>query len=79
MIIPIRCFSCNNVIADKYVYYMKELARLRPTEKETDNRFYMDGTQIPQTCENEILKRLGLKRPCCRCQFLTHVPLLEKI
>jgi DNA-directed RNA polymerase I, II, and III subunit RPABC5 len=79
MIIPIRCFSCNNVIADKYVYYIKELERLRKPSNGMDERFYMDGTQIPQTCENEILKKLGLKRPCCRCQFLTHVPLIEKI
>jgi DNA-directed RNA polymerase I, II, and III subunit RPABC5 len=79
MIIPIRCFSCNNVIADKYVAYMRELGLRRPKGRGPEDRYYMDGTQIPQTIENTILQKLGIKRPCCRCQFLTHVPLIEKI
>ena len=61
------------------MYYVKALEKLRPADKNSENRFYMDGTVIPQTRENEILQKLGLKRPCCRCQFLTHVPLIEKI
>jgi DNA-directed RNA polymerase I, II, and III subunit RPABC5 len=76
MIIPIRCFSCNNVLADKWNAYKAELRRRKGGKEE---RYYMDGTQIPQTVELEIMTRLGLKRPCCRKQFLTHVDLIEKI
>jgi DNA-directed RNA polymerases I, II, and III subunit RPABC5 len=76
MIIPIRCFSCNNILADKWNYYKQELASVKGRREE---RYYMDGTQIPQTVELTIMNRLGLKRPCCRKQFLTHVDLMEKI
>jgi DNA-directed RNA polymerase subunit N (RpoN/RPB10) len=78
MIIPIRCFSCNNVIGDLWNYYQKKLKQRRGTSNPED-RFYMDGKQIPQTLELEILTELGIKRPCCRAKFLTHVPLIDKI
>ena len=29
MIIPIRCFTCGKVIADKYDYYIKEAEKLK--------------------------------------------------
>jgi DNA-directed RNA polymerase subunit N (RpoN/RPB10) len=44
--------------------------------EEHEERFYMDGTQIPKTLELEIMTKVGLKRPCCRKHFLTHVDLL---
>jgi len=75
MIIPIRCFGCGNVIADKWNYYKKEMTK----KGNVDNRYYMDGSQIPQTVEMDIMKKLGFKRPCCRKQFLTHVDLMDKI
>ena len=28
MIVPIRCFTCGKVIADKYDYYMEEKKKL---------------------------------------------------
>jgi DNA-directed RNA polymerase subunit N (RpoN/RPB10) len=67
--------SCGNVLADKWNAYKKELKK----KKGSDELFFMDGTQIPQTLEFEIMKRLGFKRPCCRSRFLTHVDLMEKI
>jgi DNA-directed RNA polymerase I, II, and III subunit RPABC5 len=76
MIIPIRCFSCNNVLADKWNSYKTEVKKRRGR---SEDRFYMDGSQIPQTVELEVMNKLGLKRPCCRKQFLTHVDLMEKI
>ena len=78
MIIPIRCFSCNNVIGDLWNYYQKELKKRRGSSSPED-RFYMDGTQIPRTLEMEVMTKMGLKRPCCRKIFLTHVPLIDKI
>jgi DNA-directed RNA polymerase I, II, and III subunit RPABC5 len=76
MIIPIRCFSCNNVIADKWNKYKQQVKKIRGSSEE---RFYMDGSQIPQTPELTIMTSLGLKRACCRKQFLTHVDLMDKI
>ncbi len=79
MIIPIRCMSCGNVIADKWNYYKNELKKRRGKGNEYEDRFYMDGTQIPKTLELEVMTRIGLKRPCCRKHFLTHVDLMDKI
>ena len=76
MIIPIRCFSCGNVIADKWLWYTNELKK---RGKQTEDRYYMDGTQIPQTVELQLMTKVGFKRPCCRKQFLTHVDLMDKI
>ena len=76
MIIPIRCFSCNNVIADKWNSYKKEVKKRRGR---SEDRFYMDGSQIPQTVELDVMNKLGLNRACCRKQFLTHVDLMDKI
>lgn len=81
MIIPIRCMSCGNVIADKWNYYTKELKKRRGAASRIgpEDRYYMDGTQIPVTLELEIMNVLGFKKPCCRKHFLTHVDLMEKI
>lgn len=77
MIIPIRCMSCGNTIADKWLYYKDQIKKFRGSKAE--DRFYMDGTQIPKTFELEIMNRLGFKRACCRKHFLTHVDLIDKI
>ena len=29
MIIPIKCFTCGNVLADKYLYYVKEVRKMK--------------------------------------------------
>jgi len=76
MIIPIRCMSCGFIIADKWAYYKEELKKRRGG---AEDRYYMDGTQIPRTIELELMTKLGFKRPCCRKHFLTHVDLMEKI
>lgn len=46
---------------------------------ESEDRFYMDGTSIPNTLELEIMKAVRLNKSCCRRHFLTHVDLMEKI
>lgn len=78
MIIPIRCFTCGKVMADKYDYYVKEVHKLS------------EATQQPQTLQKElknfdtlqtkeILDSLGLTRYCCRRHMLTTVDLMDKI
>jgi DNA-directed RNA polymerase I, II, and III subunit RPABC5 len=79
MIIPIRCMSCGNPIADKWLYYKNELKKVMKFGNGVQKRFYMDGTQIEKTYELEIMEKVGFKRPCCRKHFLTHVDLIEKI
>jgi DNA-directed RNA polymerase subunit N (RpoN/RPB10) len=75
MIIPIRCFTCSKVIADKYDYYHKEKNKLSPTDKKDDPnlKYYSD------IHTKEILDKLGLTRYCCRRSLMSSVDLMDVI
>uniref|UniRef100_A0A6C0KL75 DNA-directed RNA polymerase n=1 Tax=viral metagenome TaxID=1070528 RepID=A0A6C0KL75_9ZZZZ len=77
MIIPIRCMNCGNILADKWLFYQQETARLRGNSK--SSHVYMDGKSVPDTVESKVLDHLKLKRYCCRKHMLTHVDLIDKI
>jgi len=74
MIIPIKCFTCGNVIADKYRYYTEEV-RKRELGKnmDIDKVLYLTKELSEKTVEGDVLDDLGLKRMCCRRHMLTHV------
>jgi DNA-directed RNA polymerase subunit N (RpoN/RPB10) len=78
MIIPVRCFTCGKVLADKWTKYSEELRERQP-EGRPPERIYMDGSGIPKTIEYSLLEKYGIKRVCCRRIFLTHVDLITKI
>jgi len=68
MIVPIRCFTCSKVIADKYDYYVEEVAKLEKTGKLNDDPDYKFFSNIHS---KEILDNLGLTRYCCRRMLLS--------
>jgi DNA-directed RNA polymerase subunit N (RpoN/RPB10) len=74
MIIPIKCFTCGNVLADKYEYYLREI-RKRKNEKEICDKKvnYLTSENIEKTPEGEVMDILGLNKICCRRHILTHV------
>lgn len=74
MIIPVRCFSCGKVLADKWEYYKKKVEEL---EKDTDLKAKHKNLEGVQT--KEILDELGLRKYCCRRVFLGHVDLIDEI
>lgn len=74
MIIPIRCVSCNSVIAGKYEAYLKKVSEYRRQNGQTDME-YLTATTV-KTAEGKALDDLKVTRPCCRRHFLTHVDLL---
>lgn len=80
MIIPMRCFECGKLIADKWRAYQRELRKLKGANAE--ERVYFDGTvegaKRADTAEKKILDALELNQ-CCRTHFLTQVDLIEKI
>ena len=45
MLVPIRCFSCNKVIADKYEEWLKEL-----NKKNKDNKEILDDLGLERYC-----------------------------
>ena len=74
---PIRCMSCGNVLADKYLYYKAEVSKYYSKQgQDTEpQRITVSGTGIPQTFEKSVLNTLKINRPCCRTHFLTYVDL----
>ncbi len=84
MIIPVKCFTCGKLLADKYRWFKDEAAKkkqLATTGKkdynETDNRVqYMTKDHTEKTVAGQLLDELGLLRMCCRRHMLTHVDIM---
>ena len=55
MIIPIKCFTCGNVLADKYLYYLKEVRKIKVTKNISDEVVYLDESKPLKTPEGEVL------------------------
>ena len=66
MIIPVKCFTCGNVLADKYRYYQGEVRRIKLLQgANVDKIIYLTKDNTEKTVE--------LKSMCCRRHMLTHV------
>ena len=74
MIIPIKCFTCGEVLANKYEYYKCKVAEIK-IEKgiEQNNEVYLTTKNYNKSPEAIVLDNLGLIKMCCRRHFLTHV------
>lgn len=76
MIIPIRCFTCGKVMADKIDYYVSEYEKLKAKKAEANDQLFknFDGIQT-----EKILNELGLTRYCCRRNLISNVDLMHII
>jgi DNA-directed RNA polymerase I, II, and III subunit RPABC5 len=74
MIIPVKCFTCGNVLANKYRFYQQEVRRIKLSRGvSVDKIVYLTKDSIEKTPEGNVLDALGLKNVCCRRHMLTHV------
>ena len=74
MIIPIKCFTCGTVIADKYRYYCEEVRKRKiAKDMHVDKVIYLTKEYSDKTAEGEVLDEMHLKKMCCRRHMLTHV------
>lgn len=82
MIIPVRCFTCNKVIGDKYSSYLSKIEDFKkknpPPDTTIDTNTIKSGRVI-KSYQGEILDELGIKRYCCRRMFLTQVDIVDII
>lgn len=85
MIIPVKCFTCGKVLADKYRYYQsKVIMEKRQLKMPTNKVVYFNDLvsssgadiAIEKSPEAKTLDELGLVKPCCRRHFLTHVDII---
>jgi len=70
---PIRCYSCNAVIAGKYEQYLGLVKEYRKRFNKTEME-YVTSTTV-KTAEGNALDDIGVERMCCRRHFITHVDL----
>ena len=74
MIIPIKCFTCGKVLADKYLFYQKEVRKIKIEQNIEQNRVsYLDENNYQKTPEGIVLDNIKLTKICCRRHMLTHV------
>ena len=74
MLIPVKCFTCGEVLGDKYRYYLREVKKRKLNSKlELDKVIYLTKEHSNKTPEGEVMDNLQLKKYCCRRHMLTHV------
>lgn len=74
MIIPIKCFTCGKVLADKYKYFLEQVREMKLNKsKSPDSVVYFTEENIEKTPEGIVLDNLGLKKMCCRRHMIAHV------
>jgi DNA-directed RNA polymerase subunit N (RpoN/RPB10) len=72
MIIPIKCFTCGTLIADKYRLYVEQVHE-KKLEMGISETVYFNSSNNSKTIEGEMMDKLGLVKQCCRRHMLTHV------
>lgn len=74
MIIPVKCFTCGKVLADKYLYYQSQVRELKLSRSiDIDKVIYLTQENVKKTPEGIVLDNLGLNKMCCRRHMLSHV------
>ena len=72
MIIPVKCFTCGMVIANKYRYYCEQVRKKKLAKRgngetiDIDKVLYLTKEFTDKTPEGEVLDELGLTKMCCR-------------
>lgn len=83
MLCPIKCFTCGNVLADKYRFYLQEVKRVKDIKRDKttgkmqiEKILYLTKERISsneKTAEGQVLDKLRLFNVCCRRHMLTVV------
>ena len=74
MIIPIKCFTCGEVLADKYRYFQAEVRKRKLAKSQNiDSVIYLTKENKEKTAEGYVMDELHLTKMCCRRHMLTHV------
>jgi len=74
MIIPIKCFTCGKVLADKYNYFLKRVREIKETQGlDIQKVIYLTEKNTAKTPEGIAMDELNLNKICCRRHMLSHV------
>ena len=76
MIIPVKCFTCGMVLADKYRAYLIQVRGRKSVSNasaQADKVTYLTPEVRDKTNEGMVLDELRLNKMCCRRHLLAHV------
>jgi DNA-directed RNA polymerase subunit N (RpoN/RPB10) len=74
LIIPVKCFTCGEVLADKYRAYLARVREIKLSKNQPIDRvMYLTTNNTQKTPEGQVLDELQLDNVCCRRHMLTHV------
>ena len=81
MLIPVRCYSCGKILANKYEYFHNELNRKKLAMNTTEDPLIINvnAADIKKTIAGELMDELGLTRICCRKVMLTSINIIDEI
>ena len=84
MIIPVRCFTCNKIIGDKYSTYLSKIQEYEKKNPDYKNNRTIDNNiitkgDIEKSIQGIVLDDLQIHRYCCRRMFLTQVDIVDII
>ena len=81
MLIPVRCYSCGKILANKYDYFQNELNRKKLAMNTTEDPLIINvnASDIKKTIAGELMDELGLTRICCRKVLLTSINIIDEI
>lgn len=74
MIIPVKCFTCGEVLGNKYLYYVKKVREMKLSRNmDIKKVVYLTDETTQKTPEGMVMDELGLNKMCCRRHLLAHV------
>ena len=82
MIIPVRCFTCGNVLADKWIPYITTVQEEKNKQTEGSDEpptTYIDLKNPQKSVEGHILDEMGLHKYCCRRMMISNTHLISSI
>ena len=80
MIIPVRCFTCNNMIGSKWNKYLELLNEKNVGESDNILSINHNIKSVKDITNNkDIFEKLNINRYCCKRHLLAHVDILHKL
>ena len=79
-LIPMRCFTCGEPLASKYVSYVSQVEDIKMKDAAQNGcaaprttEYLKDPKDISKSAEAQVMDKLELHKMCCRRHMLTHV------
>lgn len=79
MIIPVRCFTCGKLLADKWEYYAEEAKKIDDKAAQGEQTSEPRHKNMEPGFKGPLLDRMGLDRICCRRHMISHVELIDRV